>query len=78
MKSLAWIFPSIIILISATPMAMAENMTGNSTGNTTESGGLSSESVDIAKSNTNNLTTNATGNTTESGGLSSESVDIAK
>ncbi len=81
MKTLVWILLSIIILISTTPMAIAQNTTANPTGNTTaESGGMSSESVETAQSNTNNnLTTNATGNTTaESGGMSSESVETAQ
>ena len=79
MKTLVWILPLIIILISATPMAIAQNTTANPTGNTTESGGMSSESVESAQSNTNNnLTTNATGNTTDSGGMSSESVEMAQ
>ncbi len=81
MKTLVWILLSTIILISTTPMAIAQNTNTNPAGNTTaESGGMSSESVEAAQSNTNNnLTINATGNTTaESGGMSSESVEAAQ
>ena len=49
MKTLVGILISIIILISTAHMAIAQNTTTNATGNTTESGGMSSESVEMAQ-----------------------------
>jgi hypothetical protein len=79
MRSLFWILPLFLIPSAlAYPTATAQNMT-NTTGNGTESGGMSSESVESAQSNTTGGTaTNTTGNGTESGGMSSESVESAK
>ena len=79
MRSLLWILPLFLIpLALAFPSAIAQNVT-NTTRNGTESGGLSSESVSSAQSNTTGGTaTNTTGNGTESGGLSSESVSSTK
>jgi hypothetical protein len=79
MRSLLWILPLFLIpLALAFPTAIAQNVT-NTTGNGTETGGLSSESVNSAQSNTTGGTaTNTTGNGTETGGLSSESVNSTK
>jgi hypothetical protein len=46
MKTLVWILLSIITLISTAPMAIAQNTTTNTTGG---SGGMSSESVEMAQ-----------------------------
>jgi hypothetical protein len=84
MRSLIWILPLFLIpLALAYPAATAQNMATNATGNGTETGGMSSESVESAQSNTTGATatnataTNATGNGTETGGMSSESVESA-
>ncbi|MER5175668.1 MAG: hypothetical protein ABJB76_02900 [Candidatus Nitrosocosmicus sp.] len=81
MKSLVGIVSLFLILIvSIYPMAMAQNMTNNSIGKGNYSGGgMSTKSVDIAKSNTTNLTPNTIGKGNYSGGgMSTKSVDIAK
>ena len=54
MRSLFWILPLFLIpLALAYPTATAQNMT-NTTGNGTESGGMSSESVESAQSKKHN------------------------
>jgi uncharacterized protein YdeI (BOF family) len=83
MKYLVGIVLSFLILITAVyPMAMtmAQNMTNSSMGKGNYSGGgMSTKSVDIAKSNTTDLISNTTGKGNYSGGgMSTKSVDIAK
>lgn len=54
----------------------AQSLKNNASSNDTEIGGLSAESIDIAKANTSSdLTVNATDNSTDFGGLSSKSVN---
>jgi hypothetical protein len=69
MKSIISILPLFLLLI-ATPaissVAFAQNNTSNSTANGTSGGGggLSTNSVNIAKSNSKDLTGNSTANGT--------------
>jgi hypothetical protein len=57
----------------------AQNLKNNASSNDTEIGGLSAESIDIAKANTSSdIIVNTTNGNRDIGGLSAESIDIAK
>jgi hypothetical protein len=80
MKSIVEVLSLFLILvISLYSSAEAQNTTNGNNSNYT-GGGLSTNSVDIAKSNVNDLTPNTNGNNSNytGGGLSTNSVDIAK
>jgi hypothetical protein len=54
----------------------AQNLKNNASSNDTEIGGLSAESIDIAKANTSSdIIVNTTDSSTDFGGLSSKSVN---
>ena len=84
MKSIIGILPLFLLLIAApaiSSVAFAQNNISNSTGNGTggaAGGGLSTNSVNIAKSNSKDLTGNSTAKGTGTGGaggLSTNSVN---
>jgi hypothetical protein len=70
---------SMILLGIGNPtMVIALNKTIDESGNNTDQGGLSAESVDIAEANKTDLMSNDGGDNMSFGGLSAESVDIAE
>jgi hypothetical protein len=74
----------LIILAIAAPILLApasafgQNSTNATVDNSSNTGGLSSESVKLAESNATNSATNSPNPENKTGGLSSESVKLAE
>jgi hypothetical protein len=75
-----WLILSVILIAIDPTITLAQNMTNNESINNInpDYGGLSAESVDVAKANETNLIRNTTNSNMSFGGLSTESIEIAK
>jgi hypothetical protein len=75
-----WLILSVILIAIDPTITLAQNMTNNESINNInpDYGGLSTESVDVAKTNETNLIRNASNNETDYGGLSARSVNITE
>lgn len=70
------LFISLILLGIVPTTVSAQRVTNNTTSDSTDFGGLSTESIDISKVDRSDLIRNATGNNPIFGGLSTKSADI--